>query len=61
MPDFDIRPLGATAYLAPEGFVAELAAELGEGPLHGERLFVVPGPAQRVAWVQNLWPDLVLF
>lgn len=57
--DFDIRPLGATGYLAPEGFAGELAAELGEGPAHGERLFVVPGPPRPAAWVQNLWPELV--
>ncbi len=59
MPDFDIRPLGATGYLAPEGFAAELTEELGEGPVHGERLFIVPGEPHRAAWVQNLWPDLV--
>jgi 23S rRNA (cytidine2498-2'-O)-methyltransferase len=59
-PPFDIRPLGATAYLAAEGFEAELAAELGGAePALGERLFVVPGPAQAVAWAQNTWPDLV--
>ena len=59
MPDFDIRPLGATAYLAPEGFAHELAAELGEGPAHGPRLFVVPGEAHAAHWAQNVWPDLV--
>ena len=59
-PGFDIRPLGATAYLAAEGFEAELAAELGgAAPAHGERLFVLPGPARPVAWAQNVWPELV--
>ncbi len=59
MPDFDIRPLGATAYLAPEGFAHELAAELGEEPAHGPRLFVVPGERHAAHWAQNVWPDLV--
>lgn len=59
MPDFDIRPLGAAAYLAPEDFAHELAAELGEEPVHGKRLFVVPGPAHRACWAQVVWPDLV--
>jgi 23S rRNA (cytidine2498-2'-O)-methyltransferase len=57
---FDIRPLAATAYLAAEGFEAELSAELdGAAPAHGERLFVLPGPPRPVAWAQNLWPALV--
>jgi 23S rRNA (cytidine2498-2'-O)-methyltransferase len=57
---FDIRPLGATAYLAAEGFEKELADELGgAAPSHGERLFVVPGAAQPAAWAQNTWPELV--
>jgi len=59
MPDFDIRPLGATGYLAPEGFAHELAAELGEEPAHGPRLFVVPGAAHAAHWAQCVWPDLV--
>lgn len=59
MSDFDIHPLGATAYLAPEDFAPELAAELGSGPSHGERLFVLPGPARAAHWAQNVWPDLV--
>lgn len=56
--DYEIRPLGATAYLAPEGFSAELAAELGD-PTQQARLFVAEGPPQPVYWTQNLWPDLV--
>jgi 23S rRNA (cytidine2498-2'-O)-methyltransferase len=57
---FDIRPLEATAYLAAEGFEAELSAELGgAAPTLGERLFIVPGPARPIAWAQNTWPELV--
>ena len=57
---FDIQPLGATAYLAPDGFAGELAAELGgASPALGEALFIQPGPARPAAWAQNIWPDLV--
>lgn len=45
-------------YLAPEGFEAELAHELGEvSEAHG-RLLLAPGPAREVAWAQNVWRDL---
>lgn len=57
--DFDIRTLGATAYLAPDGFAGELADELGSEPTHGDHLFVLPGPPRPAAWAQNVWPDLV--
>jgi 23S rRNA (cytidine2498-2'-O)-methyltransferase len=51
---------GATAYLAPEGFVDELLAELGGAAtaVHG-RLVVAEGPPRPVAWVANLWYDPV--
>jgi len=46
-----------TAYLAPDGFTAELAHELGDaGPVH-ERLLVAPGPPRPAAWAQNVWLD----
>jgi len=49
-----------TAYLAAEGFVEDLRAELGE--LSGEhgRLLLAPGPAKPAAWAANIWHDPVL-
>lgn len=44
-----------TAYLAPEGFTAELAHELGEVEFAHERLLVAVGPPRRAAWAQNIW------
>ncbi len=46
-----------TAYLAAEGFVAELAQELGEVEVAHERLLVAPGPPRPAAWAQNVWLD----
>jgi 23S rRNA (cytidine2498-2'-O)-methyltransferase len=48
-----------TAYLAPEGFVAELAHELGEVELVHERLLLAAGPLRTAAWAQNIWLDPV--
>jgi 23S rRNA (cytidine2498-2'-O)-methyltransferase len=47
---------GLTAYLAPDGFVEDLVAELGPaaGPMLG-RLALAPGPPRPAAWVANLW------
>ncbi|MCW5750359.1 MAG: hypothetical protein KIT81_04365 [Alphaproteobacteria bacterium] len=47
-----------TAYLAAEGFEAELAHELGSALLarHG-RLFVAGGAAREPAWAANVWRD----
>ncbi len=47
-----------TAYLAPEGFLDELLAELqGEvSAIHG-RLVLAPGPPRALAWVANTWLD----
>ncbi|MGO8916663.1 MAG: SAM-dependent methyltransferase [Stellaceae bacterium] len=45
-----------TGYLAPEGFVEDLLAELGPGvsAVHG-RLVLAAGPPRPAAWVANLW------
>jgi 23S rRNA (cytidine2498-2'-O)-methyltransferase len=44
-----------TAYLAAEGFLDELVAELGEvSAVHG-RLVLAPGPARQAAWAENVW------
>jgi 23S rRNA (cytidine2498-2'-O)-methyltransferase len=48
---------GRTAYLAAEGFVAELAHELGSIACAHERLLVAPGPPRPAAWAQNVWLD----
>ena len=45
------------AYLAPEGFVAELAHELGDIEFLHERLLIASGPAGPAAWAQNIWLD----
>jgi 23S rRNA (cytidine2498-2'-O)-methyltransferase len=46
-----------TAYLAAEGFVGELAREVGSHDLACERLLVAPGPPRAAAWAQNVWLD----
>jgi 23S rRNA (cytidine2498-2'-O)-methyltransferase len=46
-----------TAYLAPEGFEAELRAELGEVSANYGRLLLSPGEPKPVAWVANVWFD----
>lgn len=45
-----------TGYLAPEGFVRDLLAELGSSvsAVHG-RLVLAAGPPRPAAWVANLW------
>jgi 23S rRNA (cytidine2498-2'-O)-methyltransferase len=44
-----------TAYLAAEGFLDELVAELGEvSAVHG-RLVLAPGLARDAAWAENVW------
>ncbi|HVC54825.1 MAG TPA: SAM-dependent methyltransferase [Stellaceae bacterium] len=45
------------AYLAPEGFVGELAQELGPVTFAVERLLVADGPPRAAAWAQNIWLD----
>ena len=46
---------GLTGYLAPEGHLEDLLAELGRvAEVHG-RLVLAEGPARPAAWVANLW------
>ncbi len=62
-----------TGYLAPEGFVGPLVHELTYPYWPGDvgqtdssrihvlgRLVLAQGPQRRVAWAQNVWPNLVL-
>ncbi|HEX2117477.1 MAG TPA: SAM-dependent methyltransferase [Alphaproteobacteria bacterium] len=54
------RPLGATAYLAADGFTNDLIEELGDvRAVHG-RLVIADGPARPAAWAANIWFDPVL-
>jgi 23S rRNA (cytidine2498-2'-O)-methyltransferase len=46
-----------TAYLAADGFAAELAYELGAVEFASERLLVAEGPPRAAAWAQNIWLD----
>ncbi len=46
-----------TAYLAPDGLVAELAQELGDIEFACDRLLVTPGGSHPAAWAQNVWLD----
>jgi 23S rRNA (cytidine2498-2'-O)-methyltransferase len=46
-----------TAYLAPEGFVAELAQELGEIEFSLDRLLIGPEPPRHSVWAQNVLLD----
>jgi 23S rRNA (cytidine2498-2'-O)-methyltransferase len=61
MPPSDSpRPLGATAYLAADGFIDDLVEELGTvRAVHG-RLVLVDGPPRPAAWAANTWFDPVL-
>ena len=44
-----------TAYLAADGYVAELSRELGDVTRCCGNLLIAPGPARRVAWAANVW------
>ncbi len=46
-----------TAYLAAEGFVAELAHELAAIERRHGRLLLAAGPPRPAAWAQNVWLD----
>lgn len=52
-----MTPAETTAYLAPEGFAAELAHELGAGVEDLGGLFLAPGPPRPAAWAANVWFD----
>jgi 23S rRNA (cytidine2498-2'-O)-methyltransferase len=52
-----VSVLERTAYLAAEGFVAELTHELGEIEFAHERLLVAAGPPLPAIWAQNIWLD----
>lgn len=60
-PPEGATPLGATAYLAAEGFVDELVAELshdgGEIRAVHDRLVLAEGPARPAAWAATVWLD----
>lgn len=49
-----------TAYLAAEGFVGQLADELGGGDWSFERLLVVAGAPRPAVWAQNVWFDPIV-
>ena len=46
---------GRTAYLAAEGYVDELAEELGAVLSRDGRLLIAAGPPRRAAWAANVW------
>src|SRR5690606_16936061 len=54
-----VRVMSVTAYLAPEGFEADLEAELGDVEERYGRLMIAPGPPREAAWAQNVWLDPV--
>lgn len=56
-PPEGAEPLGATAYLAVEGFVDELVAELGDVREVHDRLVIADGPQRPAAWAANVWRD----
>jgi 23S rRNA (cytidine2498-2'-O)-methyltransferase len=45
-----------TTYLAPEGFAAELAEELGDAVFEAyDRLLLAKGPPRPAVWAENVW------
>jgi 23S rRNA (cytidine2498-2'-O)-methyltransferase len=52
-----VRTEPCTAYLAPRGFVDQLAAELGEVLATHDRLLIAAGPARPVSFVENIWHE----
>ncbi len=49
--------MACAAYLAAEGYVEELAAELGPVERTHDRLLIAAGPPRRAAWAANGWLD----
>lgn len=58
-PPADAEPLHATGYVAAEGFVDELCAELGDDVSVHERLVLAPGPPRPAAWALDVWYEPV--
>jgi 23S rRNA (cytidine2498-2'-O)-methyltransferase len=52
-----VNSAARTAYLAAEGFAAELAQEIGPVDFAHDRLLVAAGAAKPAAWAQNVWLD----
>ena len=52
-------PTGMTGYLAADGYLDELLAEVGRAAEVRGRLVLVPGPAKPAAWAANIWYDPV--
>jgi 23S rRNA (cytidine2498-2'-O)-methyltransferase len=50
---------GLTGYLAAEGFVDDLIAELGDVAAVHDRLVLAEGPARPAAWAANIWHEPV--
>jgi 23S rRNA (cytidine2498-2'-O)-methyltransferase len=50
---------GLTGYLASEGFVDDLVAELGTVAAIHDRLVLAEGPARPAAWAANIWQEPV--
>ena len=46
-----------TAYLAAEGFIDQLADEIGDAETTHGRLLVAPEPPRPTAWAANVWLD----
>ena len=47
----------STAYLAPKGYVDELAEGLGAVDRSHGRLLIAPGPPRATPWTANVWLD----
>ena len=57
LPEQRGERLGATGYLAAEGFIDDLVEELGDvRAVHG-RLILADGPPRPAAWAANVWFD----
>lgn len=54
-----VVPIGATAYLAADGFLDDLLQEVGPAMAVHERLVVAEGPPRPAAWAENIWYDPV--
>jgi len=54
-PPESVGPPQRTAYIAADGFVAELAHEVGPVEAACERLLVARGAPRAAAWAQNIW------